>query len=55
MSARNRWVLIIVGLLAANVIAMLVLATTAGTPNTLPGYHELAPFAKPAPEKATTP
>lgn len=48
MSARNRWIIAIVGLLAANVIATVVLATTAGHTPTLPGYHELAPYkAKP--------
>ena len=44
MSARNRWVFAIVGLLAVNVIATIILATKAGIPSTVPGYHELAPY-----------
>jgi ABC-type multidrug transport system permease subunit len=46
MSARNRWVGIIVALLAINVLATVVLAVKAGVPKTVPGYHELAPPSK---------
>jgi hypothetical protein len=42
MSPRLRWVLAIVTLLVANVLAMVLLAATAGThpPEILPGYGE---------------
>lgn len=54
MSARTRWVGLIVAFLAVNVAAMVILATTAGTPHTVPGYHEMKPVTKPAPHPASS-
>ncbi len=48
MSARNRWVFAIVGLLAANIVAMVVLAVSAGSTDArvVPGYEIVRPVGR---------
>jgi len=46
MTARNRWILVIVGFLAANVIAMAILVTSAGTVHLSPDYKALPARSK---------
>lgn len=39
MTARTKWIIAIVGLLALNILAMTVLATAAGPVHLVPGYR----------------
>lgn len=41
MTAKTKWVIAIVALLAANVLAMTILAVSARGTQLAPGYHEL--------------